>query len=126
MDSLPSQTFSVEITDNHIHAGAVAVPGAQTSEWLLNSPDPPTFWEQIVGVINETAIPRSCRKNPNKKVSSSSSEKQSIFKTIITLLQRVFPILKLARNYKASKFKNDLMAGLTLASLCIPQVISIK
>ncbi|KAL0541387.1 hypothetical protein IC582_021429 [Cucumis melo] len=123
MGSLPSQTFSVEITDNHIHAGAVAVPGAQTSEWLLNSPNPPTFWEQIVGAINENAIPRSCIKNPNKKVSSLGSGKQSIFKTIVTLLQRVFPILKLARNYKASKFKNDLMAGLTLASLSIPQSI---
>ncbi|XVF01604.1 hypothetical protein REPUB_Repub04eG0102700 [Reevesia pubescens] len=38
-------------------------------------------------------------------------------------LQAVFPILEWGRNYSLSKFKGDLIAGLTIASLCIPQDI---
>ncbi|KAJ6397970.1 hypothetical protein OIU77_018893 [Salix suchowensis] len=35
----------------------------------------------------------------------------------------MFPIFSWCRHYKATEFKNDLLAGLTLASLCIPQSI---
>ncbi|KAL5787607.1 hypothetical protein ACOSP7_004556 [Xanthoceras sorbifolium] len=38
-------------------------------------------------------------------------------------LQTLFPILDWARDYNLSKFKGDLIAGLTIASLCIPQDI---
>ncbi|XAR53070.1 hypothetical protein NMG60_11021469 [Bertholletia excelsa] len=38
-------------------------------------------------------------------------------------LQTFFPILEWGRNYNLSKFKGDLIAGLTIASLCIPQDI---
>ncbi|CAL5329633.1 unnamed protein product [Camellia sinensis] len=38
-------------------------------------------------------------------------------------LQSLFPILKWGREYNFSKFKGDLIAGLTIASLCIPQDI---
>ncbi|XP_044511388.1 sulfate transporter 1.3-like [Mangifera indica] len=38
-------------------------------------------------------------------------------------IQAIFPILKWARNYNLSKFKGDVIAGLTIASLCIPQDI---
>lgn len=37
-------------------------------------------------------------------------------------LQALFPILEWSRHYNLSKFKGDLIAGLTIASLCIPQV----
>lgn len=39
-------------------------------------------------------------------------------------LQALFPILEWGREYNLSKFKGDLIAGLTIASLCIPQVES--
>ncbi|XAR53071.1 hypothetical protein NMG60_11021470 [Bertholletia excelsa] len=39
-------------------------------------------------------------------------------------LQTLFPILEWGRNYNLSKFKGDLIAGLTIASLCIPQDIA--
>ncbi|XP_051139586.1 sulfate transporter 1.3-like [Andrographis paniculata] len=42
---------------------------------------------------------------------------------IILGLQAVFPILEWGRNYDLSKFKGDVVAGLTIASLCIPQDI---
>jgi high affinity sulfate transporter 1 len=37
-------------------------------------------------------------------------------------LQQVFPVLDWSRDYSLGKFKGDLIAGLTIASLCIPQV----
>ncbi|EER95337.1 hypothetical protein BDA96_01G501600 [Sorghum bicolor] len=38
-------------------------------------------------------------------------------------LQQVFPVLDWSRYYSLSKFKGDFIAGLTIASLCIPQDI---
>ncbi|OVA00954.1 sulfate transporter [Macleaya cordata] len=38
-------------------------------------------------------------------------------------IQAIFPILDWGRDYNLSKFKGDLIAGLTIASLCIPQDI---
>ena len=37
-------------------------------------------------------------------------------------LQSVFPVFDWGRNYNLKKFRGDLTAGLTIASLCIPQV----
>ncbi|TVU48079.1 hypothetical protein EJB05_07702 [Eragrostis curvula] len=39
-------------------------------------------------------------------------------------LQQVFPVLDWGRGYNLGKFKGDLIAGLTIASLCIPQDIA--
>lgn len=41
---------------------------------------------------------------------------------LLLCLQFFFPILDWARHYDLRKFKGDLIAGLTIASLCIPQV----
>ncbi|KAI6687698.1 hypothetical protein NL676_024526 [Syzygium grande] len=38
-------------------------------------------------------------------------------------IQAIFPILEWGRSYNFKKFKGDLIAGLTIASLCIPQDI---
>lgn len=37
-------------------------------------------------------------------------------------IQAVFPITEWAKDYNFTKFRGDLIAGLTIASLCIPQV----
>lgn len=42
---------------------------------------------------------------------------------IVLGLQAIFPILEWGQNYDLSKFRGDLIAGLTIASLCIPQDI---
>ncbi|XP_020100899.1 sulfate transporter 1.2-like [Ananas comosus] len=44
-------------------------------------------------------------------------------KKLLLGLQFIFPILEWGRHYNLSKFKGDLIAGLTIASLCIPQDI---
>ncbi|KAH7524438.1 sulfate transporter 1.2 [Ziziphus jujuba] len=38
-------------------------------------------------------------------------------------VQAIFPILEWGRNYSLAKFRGDLISGLTIASLCIPQDI---
>lgn len=38
-------------------------------------------------------------------------------------LQAIFPILDWGRSYNLKKFRGDLISGLTIASLCIPQVV---
>lgn len=47
---------------------------------------------------------------------------QTKWKKIVIGLQMIFPILEWGRHYTIHKFKGDLIAGLTIASLCIPQV----
>ncbi|MQM14844.1 hypothetical protein Taro_047781 [Colocasia esculenta] len=44
-------------------------------------------------------------------------------KKIMLGLQAFFPVLDWGRQYNLKKFKGDLIAGLTIASLCIPQDI---
>lgn len=90
----------------------------EMASWVHESPNPPGLWHEFIGSLKETLFPHG-----NKKLSSSSSKKQFGCSRIVSFLQGVFPILSWGRNYKASKFKKDLMAGLTLASLCIPQSI---
>ncbi|KAL5542848.1 hypothetical protein UlMin_010558 [Ulmus minor] len=44
-------------------------------------------------------------------------------KKFVLGVQAIFPILSWAKDYSLTKFKGDLIAGLTIASLCIPQDI---
>ena len=47
---------------------------------------------------------------------------QTRSRKLILGIQAIFPIFEWARDYNLSKFKGDIIAGLTIASLCIPQV----
>ncbi|GFZ10022.1 slufate transporter 2;1 [Actinidia rufa] len=88
----------------------------ERTRWVLNSPNPPSLLQELVSSVKETIF-------PYRSKLTSSSPKQPRSRVAVSVLQGLFPILSWARNYKASKFKKDLMAGLTLASLCIPQSI---
>ncbi|GJS91514.1 low affinity sulfate transporter 3-like protein [Tanacetum coccineum] len=90
-----------------------------STKWVLNSPDPPGFCQHIFGSIKKTVFPQ----RNNARSSSSSQKKESHCERIIVVLSSVFPVLIWGRKYTASKFKNDLISGLTLASLSIPQSI---
>ncbi|KAF5955200.1 hypothetical protein HYC85_008056 [Camellia sinensis] len=105
MGSLPTESFSVE--DEHSDNEKSKSRMART-QWLLNSPNPPSLFHELLSSIKETLSP------PSRLCRSRSA---------VSVLQGLFPILSWAGNYKASKFKDDLMAGLTLASLSIPQSI---
>lgn len=112
MGSLSSESLSVEVQQQLDRDDTGRMERAQ---WLLNSPDPPSVWQELTGSIREAFFPRN-------KHSSSSRANQTWSTSTYSFLQGLFPILNWGRNYKASKFKSDLMAGLTLASLSIPQV----
>ncbi|KAJ0041298.1 hypothetical protein Pint_26651 [Pistacia integerrima] len=75
-------------------------------------PTPPGPWNELV---------HSVRKSVSSQRNKFKNEPGS--KHVASFLKGIFPILSWCRNYKATKFKNDLMAGLTLASLSIPQSI---
>ncbi|CAI9301810.1 unnamed protein product [Lactuca saligna] len=92
----------------------------QSAKWVLNSPDPPGFGQHMFDMIKKNVCPQ---RNSIPSSASSSPKKQPLSSHVIALLTFVFPVLDWGRDYKASKFKNDLIAGLTLASLSIPQSI---
>ncbi|WKA09539.1 hypothetical protein VitviT2T_027174 [Vitis vinifera] len=52
-----------------------------------------------------------------------SFKDQSKSRKFILGIQAIFPILEWGRSYNLTKFRGDLIAGLTIASLCIPQDI---
>lgn len=114
ISSVPSESFGVEIRQLDVEDSS-RVPRA---EWVLNSPDPPGLCHELLGSIKGTVFPN------RKKPSSSSKMKNPWRCAVASFLQGLFPILSWGKNYKASTFKSDLMAGLTLASLSIPQVFT--
>ncbi|OMP04145.1 sulfate anion transporter [Corchorus olitorius] len=81
-------------------------------QWVLNTPKPPGLGHELM----ETAF---SWKNKIPFLNKKSGWKGEL----LSMLQGMFPILSWCQNYKAYKFKHDIMAGLTLASLCIPQSI---
>lgn len=55
-----------------------------------------------------------------------SFKDQSKSKKLVLGIRAVFPIFDWSRSYSLSKFRGDLISGLTIASLCIPQVHCIR
>ncbi|KAL9393582.1 hypothetical protein Peur_012867 [Populus x canadensis] len=89
---------------------------AEKAQWVFNAPEPPSLWRELMDSARETVLPRG-KRFPYLK------DKDGLFKTVISVLQAMFPIFSWCRHYNAKKLRNDLLAGLTLASLCIPQGI---
>lgn len=89
---------------------------AEKAQWVLNAPEPPSLWRELMDSARETVLPRG-KRFPYLK------DKDGLSKTVISVLQAMFPIFSWCRHYNATKLRNDLLAGLTLASLCIPQSI---
>ncbi|XP_027330020.1 low affinity sulfate transporter 3-like isoform X2 [Abrus precatorius] len=89
----------------------------QRSQWVLDSPNPPPIWKKLYSSLKGNLLPHG------NKFCFSSSKKDTFHGHAVSCFQGLFPILTWLRDYKASKFKDDLLAGLTLASLSIPQSI---
>ncbi|XP_008246009.1 PREDICTED: sulfate transporter 2.1-like [Prunus mume] len=85
---------------------------AGRSQRVLNPPQPPGLWHELVDFMRESVLPHR-----NKLLSSN----QRGTKRSILVFKCWFLILCWCQNYHLKTFKNDLIAGLTLASLCIPQ-----
>ncbi|TYJ29044.1 hypothetical protein E1A91_A06G043000v1 [Gossypium mustelinum] len=108
MVSLPNVSFSVEMHNNNQQQQQDPEDSGRTerAKWLINSPEPPYLWQELVSDIRKNAFPH----RGNHSLGAMS-------------FQALFPILSWGKTYTASKLKDDFMAGLTLASLSIPQSI---
>ncbi|XP_027179797.1 low affinity sulfate transporter 3-like [Coffea eugenioides] len=80
-------------------------------QWVLNAPEPPGLWCKLQNGITETIFPL---KNKFQHLREHQVSKS---------LGNLFPILSWGKAYNIKMFRKDLLAGLTLASLCIPQSI---
>lgn len=76
---------------------------------VLNTPDPPSPWKELASSMKE-------------KVLTRGKQSSSLLHFTLSGLQGLFPVLSWGRNYDLKSFRSDIMAGLTLASLGIPQV----
>ncbi|OMO68171.1 sulfate anion transporter [Corchorus capsularis] len=70
--------------------------------------------KEIAGTVKETFFADDPLRN---------FKDQSKSRKLVLGFQAIFPIFEWGRNYSLSKFKGDFIAGLTIASLCIPQDI---
>jgi low affinity sulfate transporter 2 len=106
VDSSAAQPAVVELQEKYGQAAR--------TRWVLDVPKPPGPWQEFLDYFREVILPPG-NKTPSQKKQPAGS------KRLVSILQRIFPIISWSRDYTAAKFKSDLLAGLTLASLCIPQ-----
>ncbi|KAK4366777.1 hypothetical protein RND71_014657 [Anisodus tanguticus] len=83
--------------------------------WVLNVPEPPGLFSNLKTSFKKTVL----RPLENKL---QCLGKQPVL-ALISILNIIFPPLSWCKEYNVTKFKRDILAGLTLASLCIPQSI---
>ncbi|KAL8144363.1 hypothetical protein V2J09_017395 [Rumex salicifolius] len=86
---------------------------------VLDCREPPSLWKEVVSSSKRTVFPFP----GNHGLSSKSSKKRLLSNCFISFLHSFFPFLSWGRNYNAGKLRHDVFAGLTLASLSIPQSI---
>jgi low affinity sulfate transporter 2 len=86
-----------------------------TAGLVLNSPNPPSLRDELVGVVGKAFRPRRSNGDGGGACRCAWA---------LTALQAVFPVLQWGKTYDLKSFRSDVMAGLTLASLGIPQVRS--
>ncbi|KAG0480377.1 hypothetical protein HPP92_011235 [Vanilla planifolia] len=84
------------------------------STYKVGCPPRKKFIKEFVDGLMETFFPD----DPLRPYKDQSRSKKFMLG-----LQFLFPIFDWARYYNLSKFKGDVIAGLTIASLCIPQDI---
>ncbi|KAL6511705.1 Sulfate transporter 1.2 [Orobanche gracilis] len=83
------------------------------SPYKVGIPPKQKLWKEFSSTLKETFF----SDDPLR-----SFKDQSKSRKLILGIRAVFPILDWARGYDLAKFRGDLIAGLTIASLCIPQV----
>ncbi|KAJ3702651.1 hypothetical protein LUZ61_006356 [Rhynchospora tenuis] len=91
-------------------AHETAIPSFSKNAMILDSPEPPSVWKELSGTVKNALIPRG-------------DKPFSPFSFLLSCIKSLFPVLQWGRNYNLKSFRSDFMAGLTLASLGIPQSI---
>ncbi|XP_061363255.1 high affinity sulfate transporter 2-like [Gastrolobium bilobum] len=81
----------------------------------VGAPPKQTLFQEIKHSVTETFF----SDNPLRKFKDQTGSRKFVLG-----LQSIFPILDWGRSYDLKKFRGDLISGLTIASLCIPQDIA--
>ncbi|KAL6645647.1 hypothetical protein ACP70R_017255 [Stipagrostis hirtigluma subsp. patula] len=106
-------TAAVESTATTVSAFDVS-KRPDTAKLVLNTPRPPSLREDLAGAFRRAFRPRAA---------AGGGGRAPRWAWALTALQCVFPVLQWGRSYNLKAFRSDVMAGLTLASLGIPQSI---
>lgn len=93
--------------------GNKGVPEERPLVHKVGNPPGPNVGSKILNTVKETMFPD----DPFRQFKGQSRKRKWILG-----LQYVFPILEWVPNYKLNLLTGDLIAGLTIASLAIPQV----
>nr|GMD15470.1 sulfate transporter 3.1-like [Ipomoea batatas] len=94
---------------------AYAPPVSVESVHRVAVPPPQPFIKSFANTLKETLMPD----DPLRQFKNQSPRRK-----LVLGLQYVFPILEWGSKYSLAYFKSDLIAGITIASLAIPQGIS--
>ncbi|KAG8369238.1 hypothetical protein BUALT_Bualt15G0130800 [Buddleja alternifolia] len=82
--------------------------------YKVGVPPKQKLWKEFLSALKETFF----SDDPLRPFKDQSRSRKFVLG-----MQAVFPIFEWGRTYNLAKFKGDLIAGLTIASLCIPQDI---
>lgn len=92
-------------------ASEASVPKREDfADLVLQGPEPPSLWCQLICMLRKAVRYRSADENFTLSMCAMS------------ILHSLFPILEWSKSYSFKSLRSDVMAGLTLASLSIPQV----
>ncbi|XP_047314460.1 sulfate transporter 1.3-like [Impatiens glandulifera] len=89
-------------------------PGVIPYSYKVKEPPKQGLFTEFKSTVKETFFPD----DPLRSFKDVSTSRKFVLG-----LRSVFPFLDWARGYNLTKFKGDFIAGLTIASLCIPQDI---
>jgi len=110
-----SQRVSDEAMGEIIRSGASSRRHGDSLPQIhkVGSPPKQTLLQEIKHSVVETFFPDK----PLHKFKD-----QTGFRLFLLCLQSLFPIFEWGKDYSLKKFRGDFISGLTIASLCIPQV----
>lgn len=95
-------------------SGRLSETSTEAMPLKVGVPPRKNAWEEFKSVVNETLFPDQ----PLRRFKDKPKHKK-----FALFVQSIFPIFQWGREYSLVKFKGDLIAGFTIASLCIPQDI---
>lgn len=93
--------------------GSKGAPEDKPLVHKVGNPPRPSVTSQVLNTVKETMFPD----DPFRQFRGQSRRRKWILG-----FQFLFPILDWLPNYKLSLLKGDIIAGLTIASLAVPQV----
>ncbi|KAF3678471.1 putative ataxin-10-like isoform X1 [Capsicum annuum] len=91
------------------------VASERRCDWVLNVPEPPGLLSNLKSSFKKTVL---CPLE--NKIQCLGKHPVP---AVVSILNVIFPPLSWCKEYNVKNLKRDILAGLTLASLCIPQSI---